>query len=203
MPDIYYQHYTPVSAAIPDICAQEHALGRRLLLLGLSGLYGIHLSENELNQELKAAKNGKPWRPAFPGIHFNISHCDGLAVCAFDNTPVGVDVEMPGYFPEILIKKALAPEEKLLLESAGSIQELRQEWFFRFWTLKEAYVKQTGTGVDVPLTDFTFTFRKSEEGFAVLCSDSRICCFQKKLAGGHILSLCYEGNHKAITLLQL
>ena len=105
MPDIYYQHYTPVSAAIPDICAQEHALGRRLLLLGLSGLYGIHLSENELNQELKAAKNGKPWLPAFPGIHFNISHCDGLAVCAFDNTPVGVDVEMPGYFPEILIKK--------------------------------------------------------------------------------------------------
>ena len=66
MPDIYYQHYTPVSAAIPDICAQEHALGRRLLLLGLSGLYGIHLSENELNQELKAAKTASPGSPPFP-----------------------------------------------------------------------------------------------------------------------------------------
>jgi len=194
MPTIYYHHYTPVSFSIPEICVQEHTLGRTLLLRGLSELYGIHLTETELEAELLAGKNGKPYLPAFPKIHFNISHCDGLAACAFDSDPVGIDVEMPGYFPEILIKKALAPEEKLFLQSAGSTEELRQEWFFRFWTLKEAYVKQTGTGVDVPLTDFSFTFHKSEKDWTVRCSDPRIYCFQRKLSSGHILSLCYENN---------
>lgn len=158
MPAVCYQYYTPISASIPDVCAQEHALGRALLRCGLDELYGISLPSDRLEEELSIGENGKPYLKNYPQIQFNISHCDRLAACAFDAGPVGVDVELPGYFAEILIRKALSDEEKDFLERMATTKELRQEWFFRFWTLKEAFVKMTGTGVDAPLKEISFSF---------------------------------------------
>lgn len=155
---VYYSYYTPVSDSIPEICAQEHALGRALLLHGLEELCGLSWSEEQLGAALAAGPQGKPCLANHPDVHFNITHCDRLAACAFSDRPVGVDAELPGYFAEVLINRALSADEKKTLADMGHTEALRREWFFRFWTLKEACVKMTGTGVNVPLQEISFSF---------------------------------------------
>lgn len=171
MTTIYYSYYTPSSASIPEICAQEHALGRSLLLHGLQELHGLALSAEQLDAALASGPHGKPYLAEHPDIHFNITHCDGLAACAFSDRPVGVDAELSGYFAEVLVNKALSADEKNVLETQGLTETLRREWFFRFWTLKEAYVKMTGTGVDVPLREIAFSFSSAQDGPDDVLSD--------------------------------
>lgn len=163
---VYYSYYTPISDSIPEVCAQEHALGRTLLLHGLEKLYGLVWSEDQLGTALAAGTQGKPYLVNRPDIHFNITHCDRLAACAFSNRQIGVDAELPGYFAEVLINRVLSADEKKVLTDAGHTEVLRREWFFRFWTLKEACVKMTGTGVDVPLQEISFSFERTQAGSA-------------------------------------
>lgn len=158
MPIIYYTYYTPVSNSIPTICDQEHDLGRKLLRNGLKRFYDIQLTSSELLSCIKIDQNGKPYLKDYPEIHFNISHCNELVVCVFHNASIGVDAELPGPFVKVLINKVLSEEEKKALQNKGITPQLEQEWFYRFWTLKEAYVKNSGTGLDVILTDFSFSF---------------------------------------------
>ena len=37
--------------------------------------------------------SGKPYLVNCPGVHFNISHSGGYAVCAVGSVPMGVDIE--------------------------------------------------------------------------------------------------------------
>ncbi len=36
---------------------------------------------------------GKPYIPALPDMHFNISHSGRWIVCAVDSKPIGIDIE--------------------------------------------------------------------------------------------------------------
>ena len=108
MPCIYYSYYTPVSDSIPAITAQEHQLGRQLLIAGLERFYGLCYSPEELEKILKKSANGKPFLSAHPEIHFNITHCDGLAACAFHSHPIGIDAELPGYFAPTSLQRNLS-----------------------------------------------------------------------------------------------
>ena len=210
MPHIYYTCYTPVSASIADISQQEHLLGRQLLLRGLNDLLSSLSSDSQVYPSAPAVlpaialtATGKPYLPDFPNVHFNITHCDGLVACAFDHHEIGLDAERPGYFPEVLIGRALSGKEKHCLITAGSDECLRQECFYRFWTLKEAYVKKSGIGVDTDLKAFSFSpeavaeasalSRKTAETiFRIPCSDPSVLCYQTRLPCGQILSCCAD-----------
>jgi phosphopantetheinyl transferase len=210
MPHIYYTCYTPVSASIADISQQEHLLGRQLLLRGLNDLLSSLSSDSQVYPSAHAVlpaialtATGKPYLPDFPNVHFNITHCDGLVACAFDHHEIGLDAELPGYFPEVLIGRALSDKEKHCLITAGSDECLRQERFYRFWTLKEAYVKKSGIGVDTDLKAFSFSpeavaeasalSRKTTETiFRIPCSDPSVLCYQTRLPYGQILSCCAD-----------
>lgn len=210
MPHIYYTCYTPVSASIADISQQEHLLGRQLLLRGLNDLLSSLSSDSQVYSSAPAVlpaialtATGKPYLPDFPNVHFNITHCDGLVACAFDHHEIGLDAELPGYFPEVLIGRALSDEEKHCLITAGSDECLRQECFYRFWTLKEAYVKKSGIGVDTDLKAFSFSpegvaeasalSRKTAETiFRIPCLDPSVLCYQTRLPYGQILSCCAD-----------
>ena len=67
----------------------EHEAGTELLAVGLRELYGMELNRDRLSY----GQHGKPYLRNHPEIHFNISHCEGLAVCVFSDTETGVDVE--------------------------------------------------------------------------------------------------------------
>lgn len=192
MPVIYYTYYTPVSDSVSAVEAQEHLLGRTLLLTGLKDLYHIRYTIDELEESLLISPEGKPYLAGLPDIHFNITHCHRLVACAFSGRPIGIDGELPGAFENALIKKVFSPEEKYFFYQTATTAELRIQWFFKFWTLKEAYVKKTGTGISVPLTELTFTFSPIPAPDTIGCPDPGTTCRQFILKTGHILSVCYE-----------
>lgn len=88
-----------------------------------------------------------------PAPSFNLSHSGGLAALAVSfDAVVGVDVEAHRLMAEEDIAYALSPAERRQLSGLGVLE--REAAFFRFWTLKEAFIKALGTGLSLPLHDF-------------------------------------------------
>lgn len=102
---------------------------------------------------------GKPSiaAPVSTGLEFNLSHTDGLVVCAVTwGRAVGIDVERLDRRPDALelAQRFFAPAEARALEPLPP--EECQTRFLQFWTLKEALIKARGTGLSMPLDRFAF-----------------------------------------------
>lgn len=91
---------------------------------------------------------GKPYFPSLPGIHFNLSHSGDLALCALDVFRMGVDIQVVTPHRPLLRERCCSPEERAWLRERGD----RWEDFNLLWALKEALVKQRGTGLTSPLS---------------------------------------------------
>lgn len=89
---------------------------------------------------------GKPWFPARPDVCFNLSHSGPYALCAVSDEKIGADIETIRPRRALLQCKALSEPERQWLHARGG----RWEDFYTLWTLKEARVKQSGTGLDRP-----------------------------------------------------
>ena len=92
-----------------------------------------------------------------PGLRFNLSHADGLIVCLVaQDVEVGIDVEDPRRTVDYLGigTRFFSAREGAML--AAVPDAARAGRFFRYWTLKEAYIKARGLGLSLPLEAFTF-----------------------------------------------
>lgn len=165
----------------------EHRLGRRLLCFGLKDRFGLTVTPEWLEESIVAPEGKKPFISGHPEIHYNISHCAGLVVLAFSDGPVGVDAEKIRPVKDSLIRRVLTESEQTFLYK----MEPRDEWFTRFWTLKESYLKYTGDGLAGSLTSVSFSFPEDDpENENPSCSDPSVTMFAAKLPGGIILSAC-------------
>jgi len=103
---------------------------------------------------------GKPQLQQQPlPLHFNLSHTHGLLVLAVSaDTEVGVDVEAVNreVEPLALAERFFAPAETALIKAQSA--DSQRDCFFRLWTLKEAYVKARGLGLQLGLESFAFHF---------------------------------------------
>ena len=124
----------------------SHRCGIALLKKAFSNL-GKEISENDILMSEK----GKPYIDGSKTF-FNISHCDGLAVCVLSDKPVGVDCESVRKASTAVMKKCFGNNEADYINNC----ENRNNAFTRIWTLKESYVKMTGDGVSSSLTDKCF-----------------------------------------------
>ncbi len=111
--------------------------------------------------------HGKPFvsEPEDLQAPFNVAHTDGLVLCGIGSPQhrfVGVDVERRSRRtdPELAERYFAAPEVELLRRASSP--EARQGLFLRIWTLKEAFIKAIGTGLQTPLSDFAFEDIDSE-----------------------------------------
>ncbi|MCB9531301.1 MAG: 4'-phosphopantetheinyl transferase superfamily protein [Myxococcales bacterium] len=94
--------------------------------------------------------------PAGTGLRFSLSHTEGLVgVATASELEVGFDCERTTSDPETL---ALAESHFAPTEASAVREELADpsDAFFRFWTLKEAYIKARGLGLELPLDGFWF-----------------------------------------------
>ncbi len=103
---------------------------------------------------------GKPQLLQQPApLQFNLSHTHGLlALVVTRDADAGVDVEAVTREVEILTlaQRFFAPAETALIKACSA--DAQRDLFFRLWTLKEAYVKARGLGLQLGLDSFAFHF---------------------------------------------
>ncbi|RCJ33590.1 4'-phosphopantetheinyl transferase [Nostoc minutum NIES-26] len=126
---------------------QRFIAGRGSLRRILGGYLGIEPQKIEFDYEPR----GKPVLAdtfASTGLLFNLSHSQGLALCAVNYTrQIGIDLEYirPMSDVEALAERFFLPREYAVVRSLPV--DKKQEVFFRYWTCKEAYLKATGEGI--------------------------------------------------------
>ena len=77
-------------------------------------------------------------------LQFNVSHSGDMVLIAIADIPIGIDVERVDDhfdFSEVL-PVCFCREESDMVERHG------KEYFYRYWTRKEALVKASGSGLD-------------------------------------------------------
>lgn len=140
---------------------------------------------------------GKPFieeNDAVTPLYFNLSHTEGLVACLVStNGNVGVDVEIISNRETILeIAPTVFTPNELNALSAG---EDRILYFYRLWTLKEAYIKYMGKGLSIPLQDFEFTMMDKKIAFQANDSElaRKIPAFVSALfQPRHVLSIAVQ-----------
>lgn len=117
----------------------QHETAYGLLYGVLSDKLGVDLETLTIAQR----ENGKPYAVGEP-FFFNLSHCDGLAVCAVStDRVVGVDVERIREYREPTAKRVMSDSEYANFLSSDD----KDRMFFRMWTFKESVLKLTGEGL--------------------------------------------------------
>lgn len=103
--------------------------------------------------------HGKPYFSLLPDRHFNLSHTDGLALCALDEAPVGVDIQVVKCWRPRLPQRVCSPAELAWLGDGPDV------WarFTRLWALKECRVKYDGSGLTHTISEIAVPLSEGDE----------------------------------------
>ena len=118
----------------------------------------LDIPANEINFSVNLY--GKPKIESTPGpaLEFNLSHSGDYVIYAITkNTPVGVDIEKirrrtSEQLKQLACRFFSKNEANLIVNTP---QAEMTQLFFSLWTKKEAYTKQHGLGLRLPLSSFT------------------------------------------------
>jgi 4'-phosphopantetheinyl transferase len=130
---------------------QRSLLGELLMRKILSQKLNI----SEIDIVFRFGDKGKPYLSEHPP-HFNISHSGCWVVGAFADKEVGIDVELIRT-PNYAVAKRFYSDIEIATLNAFEDADLKKDYFFRLWTLKESYLKAIGTGLTKSLSSFTVT----------------------------------------------
>lgn len=140
-------------------------LASRLLLRHLLA----HYTECDLSEtEAIPDDMGRPfWKECGKKINlfFSLSHTKNMICCALShNKEVGCDIEslQPRKYQEDLTQRVFSQKEQTHYRELSTAT--KREFFYRSWTLKEAFVKALGQGLRIPLTSLSFTYMATNGG---------------------------------------
>ena len=179
-----------------------------LLCVGL-GRIVENFSYNKHGKPLLTDENSEAYPPLAGvsrrdgggNLHINFSHAKSAVVAGFSKHPIGVDVEfIREKYPKIVCKRVFTDAEIQQIETAKNPTLM----FFKFWTLKESFVKCLGQGLSFPLKTVEFTAtqnvvlcsstsfpRKRESP----CSESVPYIFSTFTQNNHQVSICSTEKH--------
>ena len=107
--------------------------------------------ENIEDPIIETEKDGKPYITNYDDVYFNMSHAGRMVACAISDSEIGIDIEKID--PQIDMKIAQTfffnSEYQNIKKSEDSVDE-----FFKYWVLKESYMKYTGLGFLLDLDKF-------------------------------------------------
>lgn len=150
-----------------------------------------NLSSTEVVRKVNAY--GKPSFVEHPMYHYNITHSGHWVVGAFDNYPIGIDVETIAPIESSIAYHFFAKSEVEMLSLQN--EKNRQTLFYHLWTLKESYIKAEGLGISIPLNSFAFDISEHKEIQLYLSNKiiSKWHFKQYNIDPDYALSVC--GNH--------
>ncbi|CAM4502077.1 4'-phosphopantetheinyl transferase family protein [Paenibacillus typhae] len=173
------------------------------MLLQIFSYYYWNFPRKSIMREVNSY--GKPVFANYPEHHFNISHSGDWVVAAFDNSPVGIDIEKIVPIDLEISKSFFASSELNVIQMRNNKQE-QIKLFYQIWTLKESYVKAIGKGLSIPLNSFAIDF---SNGKPVILQKSKSDFFmwnlmQYNLNNEYALSVCSQNPNfpKQIRLLE-
>ena len=105
-------------------------------------------------------------------LKFSLSHTQTAVIVALSFEEVGADIEKLRPARLKVAQRFFSEDEKEFL----ACSENRDRDFFELWTKKEAYLKQIGRGLTIPLSSFSVL--KERERFRTYVRD------------GYVISLC-------------
>ena len=171
------------------------SLGSKLLLKKALLDFGVDVK----NAVFSTNRYGKPYLANIKGIFFNISHSGNIAICAVSEFEVGCDVEKIGSPNDNIARYCFAPLEYGQLMCTKNSEE-RTILFYRFWTLKESFVKAVGLGLNLPLNDFSINI-DGKEPTIYQKADKRIFHLKEfNEIKGYKIALALNGNHEDVQL---
>lgn len=103
---------------------QQHCYGRYLVHNVAKKVFGIENSEIEIINKKPRFKNSK--------LQFSISHSENMIIVAFDENPIGTDIEImkERNFRDLFARYNIKSDSK--------------ELFYKYWTEYEATIKLQG-----------------------------------------------------------
>ena len=133
-------------------------------------------------------------------VMFNVSHSGGFALLAFTRgRDLGVDVEQVRHNSDLeaIARRFFSAHEQNQL--AAFPPEERIEAFFRCWTRKEAYIKATGDGLSLPLSEFDVSIAPGETNALVATRPdaseaARWRLLEVPAGAGYVAALCVRGQ---------
>mgnify|MGYP004525421831 CR=1 FL=1 len=130
--------------SMPEDCrkAEQTACAQQILAEALKREYQMSALPR-----IEKTESGKPYFADYPEIQFNYSHCRTMAVCVLSSARTGIDIETIRPFHERTARRFCCDREWNWLKG----QEDQDLAWIRIWTLKEAYLKYTGTGIRTDL----------------------------------------------------
>ncbi len=105
-------------------------------------------------------RKGKPYSIDDPGLYFNMSNSGKFVTIAFSrDSELGIDIEQIRPLPdldEMIIRNFTSREIRFINGKSGE----RTTRFFRFWTIKESYLKAIGEGMRLSPDNLEFAIEK-------------------------------------------
>ncbi len=163
----------------------------------LRKLLGGYLHQDPADLEFSYGQHGKPalsGANASSGLSFNLSHSSNLVVYAIARgRNLGIDVEhiRPDSAGDDIAKRHFSAREVSDLRALPP--EARVDGFFRCWTRKEAYLKATGMGLQIPLNSFAVSLAPGQPAEFVSGIDSRWHLEAHHPAEGYVAAVAYDG----------
>jgi 4'-phosphopantetheinyl transferase len=163
----------------------------------LRELLGKYLHQAPTGLEFSYGEHGKPSLSggnASSGLCFNLSHSAGLVVYAIARErDLGIDVEhvRPESAGEDIAKRYFSPREVSDLRRLPP--EERVEGFFHCWTRKEAYLKATGMGLQIPLDSFAVSLFPEKPAQFLGGVEPRWHLAAYHPAEGYVAAVVYDG----------
>ena len=166
---------------------QNLSIGAGLLLK--KGLQAYGLREKDMLYETGA--NGKPFFAAAPEICFNVSHSGQMVMAAFSDVPVGCDIEKISDVNLAIAERFFCKSEAASVLAMKTDAE-KQKQFYRYWTLKESFLKATGLGLSIRPDAFELMLLPGEVTVLHTVNDEKYSFREFNAVAGYCSALCVQ-----------
>jgi 4'-phosphopantetheinyl transferase len=137
-------------------------------------------------------RHNKPF-PTNPGHpFFNLSHSGKYVIAAFSSCEVGIDLEEIRPVQEISSKAQIFMSDTEFSRFSKLTPKEKHTFFYRLWTAKESFIKNTGRGIYERLTSITIDIDVSPFH---LCKDG------ERLSGYHFQEILLDPGYAACICL--
>ncbi len=143
----------------------QHILAWRLLKY-------IVNNYTDFNFDKLIVEKNKHSKPYFKdcNLKFNLSHCKGIVVCIISDYNVGIDLEIINKkVSERVLNRCFDKTEQDIINNSINQEEYCIN-FYRYWTLKECFVKTTGYGLSQGLKNCVF-YKSGKNNYSIKNND--------------------------------